>query len=336
MRGASAFLTAILIAAACHGAEWEVVRQDDFVRNDGVEGDLFAVHLFKDGTVVAAGRNGLVIRSTDGGKSWEVKRIEVEDLGIIFWGSFFFDEGTGWIVGQGSKGFGGVPLIFRTDDQGKSWRRIEAPRVPRLLDAFFIDEMNGWVIGETQTLIRTSDGGQSWKVISAARARVGEARYDYDAIWFPTRREGWIVGAYGLILHTSDGGETWREEHLENVVENLHDVLFVDDKNGWIVGQDGVVLRTTDGGKSWRRVDLGEEDELRSIWFASPKLGWIVGDMGTILMTEDGGETWRQIKPPASSSFFAVSGRLNPETGRFVCYVVGEFGVVMKGEGKVK
>ena len=336
MRGVLRIFPWVLIAALCYGAEWRVVRQDDFVRNDGIEGDLLTVHVFKDGTVVAAGSNGLVIRSTDGGKSWEARRIKVEDLGIIFWGGFFFDERTGWIVGRGSRGFGGAPLIFKTDDQGKSWKRLQAPRVPRLLDAFFFDEMNGWVVGETRTLIRTTDGGQSWEVISAARARAGEMRYNYDAIWFPTRKEGWIVGAYGLILHTSDGGQTWREVQLEDVVENLHDVLFVDEKKGWIVGQDGVVLRTTDGGESWRRVDLGEEDELRSIWFASEKLGWIVGDMGTILMTEDGGETWHEVKSPASSSFFAVSGRLNPETKKFVCYVVGEFGVVVKGEGEVK
>ena len=52
--------------------EWEVIRQDDFTRNDGIEGDLMFVKALDLKTVVAAGGNGLILRSTDGGETWDI------------------------------------------------------------------------------------------------------------------------------------------------------------------------------------------------------------------------------------------------------------------------
>jgi photosystem II stability/assembly factor-like uncharacterized protein len=324
--------TILILMTGSAYCEWKVIREDDFVRDDGVEGSLLFIKAIDLETAVAAGENGLILRTTDGGKTWSVKSIKEENLGITFWGGFFLNDKIGWVVGIGSRGFfGGSALIYKTVDGGLNWSGKQTRR-GRLLDAFFTDEKNGWIVGETRMLLRTTDGGENWDILSAERARAGEMRYNYNAIWFNTPKSGWIVGAYGIIMHTKDGGENWEQVSIEEVISNLNDVFFLNEKEGWIVGQDGVILHTADGGKSWKVRDDVTDYTLRAVHFVTPLIGWIVGDSGLILETTDGGENWREIKPLTNSVLIDVSGYRDPKTKKIVCYAVGEWGIVLKSK----
>ena len=54
------------------------LRQDDFVRNDGVEGILQDVHFTSAQNGWAVGHGSLVLRTVDGGNTWMKLEIELE------------------------------------------------------------------------------------------------------------------------------------------------------------------------------------------------------------------------------------------------------------------
>ena len=70
--------------------EWEILRQDDFVRNDGVEGILQDVHFTTTQNGWAVGLGNLVLHTVDGGNTWMKLEIELE-RSIDFWNLYFYD-----------------------------------------------------------------------------------------------------------------------------------------------------------------------------------------------------------------------------------------------------
>ena len=70
----------ILLFPTVYGAgKWEIIRNDDFLRKDGVEGELQDVHCINQKQAWLVGRNGLILHTTDGGKKWIKKEIKTEN-----------------------------------------------------------------------------------------------------------------------------------------------------------------------------------------------------------------------------------------------------------------
>ena len=141
----------------------------------------------------AVGERGAILRTSDGGASWEV-RASGTDLSLH--GLTFLDAAEGWMAGEGG-------LIWHTTDGGEKW----APQVSNtrswLETITFVDRQHGWAAGEAGTILHTADGGATWGAQES-----GTQRRLY-ALAFADARRGWAVGEEGLILHTADGGENW-------------------------------------------------------------------------------------------------------------------------------
>lgn len=103
-------------------------------------------------TGFAVGSSGMIIRTTDGGSSWDILDSGTEhDL----WGVSFTDASTGTAVGN----FG---VVLRTTDGGSSWtvQREEPSGV--LFSVSFSDADTGSAVGADGLIVRTTDGGVNW------------------------------------------------------------------------------------------------------------------------------------------------------------------------------
>ena len=321
-------ISGLLILPHAYGAgKWTILRNDDFMRNDGVEGHLQDVEFIDAMNGWAVGSQGLILQTTDGGKTWTQTVIEMERP-IDLWNVYFRDENVGFITGV--RGF-----ILKTTDGGQTWENKVAINEGsvgrdgnpaalrrRLTDTWMMDEQIGYMVGENNTFIRTSDGGESWSG-TGMRVAVGYPRTNYERIHFVSPMLGWIVGSFGTIMRTTDGGETW--EHQDPGIDNnLKGVDFVDENTGWVSGQEGVILRTQDGGATWTKQKTNSYDSLYDIVFVDPQTGWAVGDFGTILYTTDGGQTWTREETGNSSPLYAIDAL--DGTRR---WGVGEWGIIM-------
>ena len=289
--------------------KWTVLRNDDFIRDDGVWGHLQDVEFTNGLNGWAVGSDGLILQTTDGGKTWMRTVIETERP-VYYWNVYFRDENVGFITG--TRG-----TILKTTDGGQTWEFKEAinesrldregnPAVlrRRLIDAWMVDEKTGYMVGENDTFIKTTDGGESWTG-TGKRVAVGNTRNNFERIHFASPTIGWIVGSFGTILSTTDGGETWENQDA-GVDNNLKGVDFVDENTGWISGQEGVILHTQDGGATWTKQETNSYDSLYDIAFVDSLTGWAVGDFGTILHTTDGGQTWARENAGNLPSLYAI------------------------------
>ncbi|HEX8558565.1 MAG TPA: YCF48-related protein [Pyrinomonadaceae bacterium] len=306
-------------AAGARAAAWGRQRTGTFAW-------LHAVFFVDERRGWAAGGKGALLRTSDGGETWEAAgRPTTDTLRDVFFG----DAETGWLVCQ-RPDFGpsqeGEPLsyLLKTADGGATWTRVEVTKGAdanlRLTGVRFAGAAHGWAYGEMGALFATRDGGATWTRQSAP------TRHLLLGANFLDERTGWLAGGGLTILKTADGGESWRAGLVLMPAEGretrasgpgiqgrgeaarrepqgeappppkssrrLNAVWFADARRGWAVGAEGVVVATEDGGASWRPQASGVGDDLFDVKFFDAREGWAVGAGGAMLHTTDGGRTW--------------------------------------------
>lgn len=260
----------------------------------------------------AVGIEGEILKTTDGGKTWDV-----QSRGRVI-PDYFFDSRLGW--SRNYKLSKKKASMVKTDDGGMTWTVQKTFDAAMDANYFFINPTTGWSAGEeweqTTTygpiihysfILKTEDGGKTW--VSQYHVPGGERGVTNELrdICFISSSEGWVVGAKGLILHTADGGKNWDAQH-SGTNFMLAKVQFVNDKIGWALGnemKDGttsIILNTNDGGKYWK-IQWKKEDEwmwVDDLFFINEKVGWIIGAVNEysgdaiFLRTVDGGKTWSE------------------------------------------
>ena len=257
---------------------------------------LRAVYFVDEQAGWAVGSKGALLRTTDGGRSWEVRPRPTEDT---LRDVYFANEETGWLVCDRS-----IYLLktkteprsylLKTVDGGASWSRVEVTGADvdvLLTRVAFIDDTRGWAFGEMGALYTTTDGGVNWsrQVLPTKHLLLGGA--------FLAAGQGWLVGAGNTILYYNADGDSWRAGSLPLITPTrFNAVAFVDQRRGWAVGERGLMLVTMNGGRSWLAQESNVRVDLSDVKFVNRHTGWAVGAEGTIIHTKDGGAHW-QVEP---------------------------------------
>lgn len=117
----------------------------------------------------ASGREGTVLRTTDGGAHWQV--IRVPGAGELdFRDVEGFDADTAVVL---SIGPGEASRVYRTDDGGANWTLALQNTDPRaFFDCMAFEGERGWLLGDPVDgrfqVYATRDGGRSWTLQSPA------------------------------------------------------------------------------------------------------------------------------------------------------------------------
>jgi len=134
-----------------------------------------------------SGQLGTMVRTEDGGATWEAVR--VDDLDIR--GVHFFDEDHGWICGNDGK-------IYLSTDGGLTWERRIFTGTPQMDDLFaveFVTPEHGYLLGYSGVFV-TDDGGFDWEnnwlpvvpyrgAWSMSKSRCPSSRPIRSPIWLP-------------------------------------------------------------------------------------------------------------------------------------------------------
>ncbi len=182
---------------------------------------------------------------------------------------------------------GGPSFFLRTDDGGATWESTDiSEHIAMLVDAHFINPMEGWVTGASSTgatsrcvILHTADGGASWETAFRSTA-TGEMCWKLS---FPSARVGYAAMlTFGMtpssFIKTTDGGRTWTEMPFVPGPYAALGVGFITEDIGWIGGEASgrPAYRTTDGGATWEPA-MGLGPYINRFRFVGDRTGYAIG-----------------------------------------------------------
>lgn len=207
--------------------------------------NLYAIDFISDKTGFIAGYSGTVLRTDDGGATWNAYYIGQDEL---IRRVSFIDERRGWAVGHRGS-------IFHTSDGARTWSIQYQQANTYLRDIEFVDQYHGWAVGHNASILRTEDGGNSWKpqVLSGFNGRDLPRIHGIAAT---NSRSAVLVGEFGVVALTRDGGVNWwvAESPIESSLLDVAKVGGRDDHEFLAVGLDGTVVAISEASPEQRDV----------------------------------------------------------------------------------
>ncbi len=274
----------------------------------------------------AAGDDGAIWHSIDGGQTWERQKSGTR---ATLTGIHFLTPYTGFVAGRtelpGDLGSSGV--LLATADGGITWNEVASGVLPGLNAVKFFDEKNGLVCGDScgaypSGAFTTSDGGKSWLPL------VGPLGGSWLAADCENAKTGMLVGAWGRTANLRDGeigpaGLSVPGGRSVRAVKSSGKTAFA-------IGDGGLVLVNRDyPNGAWSSVELplGEARgvcDFHAISIVGDNV-WIGGRPGSIVLhSPDAGKSWTIQKTDSQVPLHAIQ-MLDAKTG----WAVGELGTVL-------
>jgi photosystem II stability/assembly factor-like uncharacterized protein len=234
------------------------------------------------------GKNSTLLESTDGGKIWEPRTLELDNQ-IYNFVSVSFSGNEGWVTGQPS-------LLLRTTDAGKSWSRVplseQLPGQPYMVTA--LGKKSAEMTTDIGAIYRTTDGGKNW------RAMVQEAVGVVRNIARSPDGKYLAVSARGNFYSTWEPGQDAWEQHNRNSSRRLQNMGFGNDGQLWLLARGGSVqFSEPDNIEEWGdsiNPEFATSWGLLDLAYRTPEEVWMSGGSGNLLVSFDGGKTWQKDK----------------------------------------
>ena len=300
------------------------------VQTSGITHRLRGVSAVNEQVAWASGAGSTVLRTTDGGFTWQKLNVTTETLD--FRDIDAIDAQTAYAMSIGN---GPASRIYKTIDAGKTWTlQFKNDDEKAFLDAMsFWDANHGIAFGDSVDkqfyILTTSDGGHTWSRVPPANlppAQGNEGAFAASGTNIAVfgKSQAWIgtgAATKSRVLRTSDGGRTWQVAGTplaSGPSTGIFSIAFRDAKHGVIVGgdytkeQDAVdnLALTSDGGVTWTLVK--GLSGFRSVVAYVPGMKTpaliALGPSGGDYSLDDG-RTWKPIDGPGFDTFSFARGK---------------------------
>lgn len=200
---------ALALLLACAGASARQPAELELQRS-GVDVRLRGLSAVDADVAWASGRNGIVLRTVDGGAHWQqhpvpgAQQLDFRDIQA-------FDANTALAL---SIGPGESSRTYRTEDGGATWAQVLRNRDERgFFDCMAFEGERGWLLGDPVDgrfqLFMTRNGGRSWMQLGdAPQALPDEAAYAASGTCIARLRGALAIatGNTARVLVRRDGG----------------------------------------------------------------------------------------------------------------------------------
>lgn len=296
-------LAAIVFAFSNVNAQWQKF-------DVGTDASFRGLDVVNQNVVWASGTGGIVIRTIDGGKNWDV--IKVPDAEKLdFRDIEAFDENTAYILSIGN---GESSRIYKTTDGGKNWKlQFKNTIEEAFFDSIaFWDEKNGMAqsdpVDGKYVFYKTSDG-ENWTKMPSENmptAKEGEAAFAASGTCIIThgKKRIWLItgGMDARVFYSNNRGNSWKVADTPIINgtagSGIFSIAMQTKKRGLIVGgnyekpEDTTdnLAYTLNGGKTWT-ASRGLHGYRSGVAFIKENVIIAVGSSGSDI-SNDGGKTW--------------------------------------------
>jgi len=265
------------------------------------------------------GSNATILETTDGGKTWQEKKLELGEQNYRFT-SVSFKGDEGWITGEPS-------ILLHTTDGGATWSRIplseKLPGAPNAIVA--LGPQSAEMSTTVGAIYQTKDGGKTWKaMVEEAVGVVRNIARSDDGKYV-------AVSARGNFYSTWEPGQNAWVQHNRNSSKRLQNMGFGQDGRLWLVARGGLLqFSSTEAPEGWDKPITPEFSTswgLLDVAYRTPEEIWVAGGSGNLLVSLDGGKTWqkdREIEEVPSNLYKIVF--VTPEQG----FIIGQKGVLLR------
>jgi photosystem II stability/assembly factor-like uncharacterized protein len=288
-------LAALFLATVMelHAQHWRVISRP-------TTRDLLRMS-FADSTYGwVCGREGVLMRTTNGGRNWtaQTSGVATDIRAMCSFGRRHAWAIT-WIDFVDTTTFYGTGIL-RTTNGGTTWTSDLFPIRGEYYYAIrFLDSLSGFLCGERGLFQRTTDGGLTWiraSVDSGTFSQLPAYNVQFYSPSFGLGMGG-LFDIAGGFWRTTDGGMSWSsyDGQGNNPAEPVFAVHFVDSLHIVAIGGDyeygPTALRSRDGGITWTHNLLGIFGKPNALSFRTPTEGW-VPHANNVMVTYDTSHTW--------------------------------------------
>lgn len=219
----------------------------------------------------AVGHDSVILRTTDGGSTWELVNWAPEEEAPFF-DVWFSDAEHGLAIGA-------YGTCFATSDGGQTWDFVSVDDTDWHLHKIArAEDGRLYIAAEAGYAYRSEDGGETWEELPS----------DYEGSYFgvlPLEGDSVLIfGLRGHLYRSEDAGESW-EEIETGTVSMLTDGLRLDDGTIVITGLGGAVLVSSDGGSTFELHQQANRRGISSIVDAGGGSLLMVGEFGVKMTT---------------------------------------------------
>jgi photosystem II stability/assembly factor-like uncharacterized protein len=312
------------------------------VETSGVDSDLRGISIVapvrgaaKTGIVIwASGSGGVILKSTDDGKTWQ--QIHIPDAGALdFRGIRAFGTGAVYVM---SSGEGDKSRIYKTTDGGATWKmQFTDTRSTFFLDAIVCDgELKCAALSDPVdgkfVIVRTTDG-ETWQIASSEfmpAALKGEGAFAASNSAMVLMRGGsgaprlsFATGGPGgaRVFYSPDFGKSWTvtgtplggadSSGIFSIVRSFDAGAIVGGDYKKLDSTEKTAAYSTDRGATFQLSDTPPSGFRSAVIALNGKMLVAVGPNGSDF-SDDGGRTWKRtdaVGLNAAESIMIGSGR---------------------------
>ena len=233
-------------------------------------------------TLVAGGRFGVIIRSTDGGATWfRVASPTDRPITSLVASGQTFVATTG--IGR---------VMIRSTDAGQTWSQVDPPTESTVLD--FWASGSSLLAVSDRDVARSTDSGSTWHVTFSE-----SSGHSFSSIF---RSNTTVLAVGRRLLRSPAGGQSGSWVDVSSPTDaRLRDVWGASPL--WIaVGGCGLIARSTDDGRTWRLITPFTSEDLNvvravgsNIVVAGGGCGGVASVGGELHISRDQGESWEPV-----------------------------------------
>jgi photosystem II stability/assembly factor-like uncharacterized protein len=314
----------------------------------GTTATLRSVKAVDNDVVWAAGDNGIVLNTSDGGETWNIKT--PTEASYTNFGISSFDKDTAIVIGT-TLPSGTNAKIWKTTDSGNTWIEKYYSDDNFSNNIHFFDSNDGIYLGDPNpynsarwNILTTTDGGNSWNRVphsnyppsDSACGEFGLVR-SYgaygDTVWFSTYYE-YCPTKNNRIFRSTDKGYNWEVFNMPYQGYPAGWIAFSSSSYGVAISNpNSWVSRTTDGGETWAIIDTISNFTPWAVRNAPGYLNYFLtvgedaaGMNGKSYYTNNSGNFWAALSAPSQSILLDVSVTLDS------AWAVGNNGIILKSD----